>query len=121
MSALVLLGLAIAVASIWGAAYLLSLWHEDRADMLSSGQSVTWQTWTVSRVIAYLAIVACIASNTLAAVATLRLLDAPDFLAIRDALQPLTLPALIYLDLVFTLLAIYLRVVRARSGRRPLQ
>ena len=117
MNALVLLGIAIALASIWGSAYLLSLWHEDRDEQRSRGVN---PGWPISRVVAYLAIAACIASNTLAGVTVLRLLNVPDFAAIRDALQPLTLTALVYLDVVFVILAVYLRVVRARSGRRPL-
>lgn len=120
MTGLVLVGVVIALASIWGAAYLLSLWHEDQRDMIAGGHGASWRTWPLSRVVAYLAIVACIASNVLGAVALLRLLDVPNFLAIRDALQPLTLPALVFLDVMFTLLAIYLRILRARSGERPL-
>jgi hypothetical protein len=118
VNALVLLGVVIAAASIWGAAYLLSLWHEDRDEMLT--RAVT-PGWPLSRVIGYLAVAACIASNTLASVTVLRLfLDGSDFATIRDALQPLTLAALVYLDIMFTLLAVYLRAVRARSGQRPL-
>lgn len=117
---IVLIGIAIAFASIWGAAYLLSLWHEDRRDLIATGHHVSLRTWPVSRVIAYLAVGACIASNVLAAVTSLRLIAVPNFLAIRDALNPLTLPALVYLDLVFVILAVYLRLVRARNGRRVL-
>lgn len=120
MNGLVILGLGIAVASIWGAAYLLSLWHEDQHDMIAQGQKVTWRTWPVTRVIASLAIGACLASNVLGTVALLRLQGTPNFLAIRDALQPLTLPALVFLDVMFVLLAGYLKFIRVRSGKRPL-
>lgn len=117
---LVVIGIAIALASIWGAAYLLSLWHEDQRDMQARGVKVTIRTWTVSRVLADLSVAACISSNILAAVTFLRLLNVPNFIEIRDALQPLTLPALVFLDLAFVILALYLRAVRAIYGKRPL-
>jgi hypothetical protein len=108
MTVVLLISVAIGVVSFGGAAYLLSLWHEDRRSGTTG--------WPLSRVLAYLAVAGTLASNTLGAVSLLRLLEVPNFLAIRDALQPLTLAAVIVLDLLFTALALYLRVVRARSA-----
>lgn len=120
MNGLVVIGLAIALASIWGSAYLLSLWHEDQRDMIAHGQPVSLRTWPVSRVIADLAVGACISANVLGFVTILRLGAFPGFVAIRDALLPLVVPSLVYLDLAFVILAAYLRIVRARSGQRLL-
>ena len=112
MNGVLLLGIAIGLASVYGAAYLLSVWHEDR----DSGT----RGWPLSRVLAYLAIAGTLASNFLSAVSLLRLLNVPDFRAIQLALSPFTLAALLTLDVLFTILALYLRYVRSRSGRRPL-
>lgn len=107
----------IAAASIWGAAYLLSLWHEDRDEQLARGRH---PGWPLSRVLAYLAIGATLASTLLGVLTLLRLIAFPSFREIQVALSPLTVTALLYLDVVFTVLAVYLRVIRRRTGQRPL-
>lgn len=112
MNVIYVIGVAIGVASFGGAAYLLSVWHEDQR----SGT----RGWPLSRVIAYLAIAGTLASNTLGAVTLLRLAGVENFRAMQLALTPLTLTAILTLDALFTILALYLRVIRARSGKRAL-
>ena len=111
MMPVVILGVTVGLASFYGAAYLLSLWHEDARSGTTG--------WPLSRVLAYLAIAGTLASNTLAALTLLRLLDVPNFIEIRDALQPLTFAALVTLDVLFTVLALYLRVVRSTGYITP--
>lgn len=117
MNGVVVFGLAIAIASIWGAAYLLRIWHEDRDDMIRAGQSVTFlRTWPFSRVLAYVAIACTLASNTVAIPLTLRLVNFPNFREIGIALTPFTVTSLLVLDVAFVVIAIYLRIVRSRAG-----
>lgn len=120
MNGALLFGLVIAVVSIWGAAYLLSVWHEDRADMISKGESVTLlRTWPFSRVLAYVAIACMLASNYLTWPTTLRLIEFPNYREIQTALTPFTLTALLVLDVAFVVIALYLRVIRGRGVRVP--
>lgn len=109
MTLALLFGLAIALTSIWGAAYLLRVWHEDAAAMRAAG---TWQSWPFSRVLAYVAIACTLASNYLVLPTLLRLLGFP---LAQAALTPITVAALVTLDVAFVVIAIYLRIVRSRS------
>lgn len=113
MNGVILLGFAIALASIWGAAYLLRIWHEDATDMKRHGEAVTFlRTWPFSRVLAYVAIACMLASNFLLVPTALRLAGRPD---LQVALTPFTLTSLIVLDVAFVVIALYLRVVRSRA------
>lgn len=114
------IALAIAAASIGAAAYLLALWREDAADLKAVGR---WRgilrTWPFSRVLAYVAIGCTISSNVLGAVTLFRVLGTgplgPDTVRhIQAALTPFTLTALVFLDVAFVILAIYLRIIRRR-------
>lgn len=105
MTIVLLLVLAIGAVSLWGAAYLMSVWHEDR-QMGTTG-------WPLSRILAYLAIVGTIASNWLAGLTLIRLANVPNYRDIQVALTPLTLIAIILLLSLFPILASYLRVIRA--------
>jgi hypothetical protein len=100
-----------APASIWAAAYLLSLWREDR----NSGTD----GWPVSRIIAYLAIGSTVAASLLAALTGLRLADVPNYREIQLSLTPFSVTAVLYLMIVFTVLAVYLRAVRATGYMSP--
>lgn len=111
MSGVLLLALVIGLGSFYGAAYLLSLWHDDRATGTTG--------WPLSRVLAYLAIAGTLASNLLSAVSVLRLANVSDFRDIQLALTPLTLTALLVLDAIPTVLALYLRAVRATGYMTP--
>jgi hypothetical protein len=112
MTLIIVIGVVIGVVSFGGAAFLLSLWHEDHA--------TGTRGWPLTRVLAYLAIAGTLASNVLAAVALLRLmLPTSEFIVIRDALQPLTFTALITLLLLFPVLAVYLRAVRSTGYISP--
>lgn len=107
MTPILIFAIVVGAVSLGGAAFLLSLWHEDRA----SGT----RGWPLSRVLAYLAIAGTIAANVLGVVSFLRLLDVPNFREIQVALTPFTVVALLVLDLLFPVLALYLRAVRAAS------
>lgn len=113
MSVVLLIAVAAAAISIWGAAYLMSLWHDDRDELLARRPPVE-PGWPFSRVLAYLGIVATLSSNLVGAVALLRLLEVPSFRDAQLALTPFTLASLLYLDLVFPLIALYLRSRRRR-------
>lgn len=107
------IGIAIALASIWGAAYLLKLWHEDAALLRQQGVDVTHlRTWPFSRVLAYVAVACTLASNFLIVPTVLR------FTGVINAtivLAPLSITAFLVLDISFVVIAAYLRIVRSRS------
>jgi hypothetical protein len=107
----IILAVVIGAVSFGGAAFLLSLWHEDQASGTTG--------WPLSRVIAYLAVAGTLASNLLSFVSVLRLVDVPNFRDIQLALTPLTVTALLVLDVLFTVLALYLRAVRATGYMTP--
>lgn len=111
MTLVLFLALAIGLASVGGAAYLLALWHEDR-DTGTTG-------WPLTRVLAYLAIAGTLASNFLGFLSLLRLVEFPNFRDIQLALSPFSLVALLTLDVLFTLLALYLRAVRMTGYMTP--
>lgn len=113
MTVAVLIGAIIAAGSVWGAAYLLSLWHEDARSL----RRVSWRTWPFSRVLAYVSIACTLASNYLIVPSALRLLSVEGFHDIVAALTPFTIIAIIVLDVAFVVIAIYLRVIRKRRGR----
>lgn len=110
MTSLLGLGIVIAAASIWGAAYLLKVWHDDRTERRAEGKP---DGWPFSRVLAYVAICCTLASNYLVVPTALRLLGIPNFRDIQVALTPFTLTALLVLDVAFVVIALYLRLVRA--------
>lgn len=119
MNVVLLLAVAIAGASIWGAAYLLRVWHEDRAHMIASGEPVTLlRTWPFSRVLAYVAISCTLASTYLGWLTIARLLNLSVLgltnEQMRVELTPFTLAALLVLDAAFVVIALYLRVIRSR-------
>lgn len=118
------LGLVLGLASLAGAGYLLSLWHEDQRDLMARGEYHGIRTWTVARVLAYVAVVVTVASNYLGFLTFGRILGFTfaglTFDQIRSLLTPFTLGSLIILDSAFTVLAAYLWIIRKRSGRRPL-
>lgn len=105
MNVVLLFAVVVGVVSFGGAAYLLAVWHEDQATGTTG--------WPLTRVIAYLAVAGTLASNLLSFVSFLRLADVPNFRDIQLALTPLTITALLILDSLFTVLALYLRAVRA--------
>ena len=111
MTFIVILAVTIGVVSFGGAAFLLSVWHEDRA----AGA----RGWPISRVIAYLSIAGTLASNFLSVVAVLRVIEFPNFREIQLALTPMTTVALLTLDVLFVVLALYLRAVRATGYITP--
>lgn len=111
MTPVLVIAVGIGLVSFMAAAFLLSLWHEDQA----SGT----QGWPLSRVLAYLAIVGTLAANLIGAVALLRLADVPNFRELQLALSPMTLGAILILDLLFPVLALYLRAVRATGYISP--
>ena len=111
MTGTVLLATVIGGVSLYGAAYLLALWHEDRAAGTNG--------WPLSRVVAYLAVVGTIGSNYLAGLTYIRLLDVPNWQAIQVALTPLTFAFIVALILLFPALALYLRAVRATGYMTP--
>lgn len=119
-----ILGLGLGLASLAGAGYLLSLWHEDQRDLMARGQYHGLRTWTVARVLAYVALVTTVASNYLGFLTFGRLLGLTfqglSFDQIRTLLTPFTLGSLIVLDSAFTVIAAYLWIIRKRSGRRVL-
>jgi len=113
---LVLIAGSIAVLSIGGSAYLLSLWHEDaRAIKASGGVVSNLRTWPFSRVLAYVGIGCTLSSNYLLVPTTLRLIGIANFREVQVALTPLTLAALLFLDMSFLIIALYLRLIRGRS------
>lgn len=119
MSLAIIVG-TIAILSIGGSAYLLWIWHEDARSMKVGGGAVSaWRTWPFSRVLAYVAIGAMLSSNYLFVSTILRLLDVPNYREIQLALTPLTLAALLFLDMAFLIIALYLRVIRGRGERVP--
>ena len=105
MTPVLLLFVLIGLVSFGGAAYLLTVWHEDRA----SGT----RGWPLTRVVAYLAIAGTLASNHLAGLTVLRLSGNPRYPEVVAALTPMTIVALLVLLALFPILAAYLRVVRA--------
>lgn len=115
MNGVLLLAIGIAIVSIWGAAYLLSVWHDDRADLLRRGHEVsTFRTWPFSRVLAYVSIACMLSSTYLGTLTVLRLIGLPEQEEIRVALTPFTLAALLVLDVAFVIIAAYLRFLRGR-------
>ncbi len=124
MSLILFVGTVIGLASLYGAAYLLSLWHEDRAERragnevaIAHGAPDPGDGWPLSRVLAYLAIASTLASNYLLIPTALRLVDFPNFRDIVALLTPFTIAALIVLDCLFTILALYLRAIRGRHSK----
>lgn len=111
MTVVLLLILAISLVSLYGAAYLLALWHEDRASGTTG--------WPLSRIIAYLAVTGTIASNWLAGLTLIRLANIPNYRDLQVTLTPLTLIAIVLLLSLFPILATYLRVVRAMGYITP--
>ncbi len=111
MNLVLVLAVVIGVVSFGGAAYLLSLWHDDRRSGTDG--------WPLSRVIAYLAIAGTVASNYLAGITLLRLLEVPSFREVQANLTPLTIVAILTLVVLFTILALYLRAVRATGYITP--
>ena len=122
MNGVLFLAIAVAIASIWGAAFLLRIWHEDRDDLQAAhvkdpkaNPPVRFlRTWPFSRVLAYVAVLACLASNTVGLPLILRLIEFPNFREIGLALTPFTITSLLWLDVAFVVIAIYLRIVRSR-------
>ena len=111
MNLVLILAVVLAVVSFYGAAYLLSVWHEDKRSGTDG--------WPLSRVLAYLAIVGTLAANWLAGLTLIRLAEVPGYRDIQIALTPLTIIVILALDLLFPVLALYLRVIRASGYMTP--